>query len=61
VAGCSTGEEAYSLAMLFIAELEKAKKEVRIKVLRCEHDGVMGAAWMFTGVYVVHCEIYVTG
>ncbi|SFU64540.1 two-component system, chemotaxis family, CheB/CheR fusion protein [Pustulibacterium marinum] len=30
--GCSTGEETYSLAMLFIAEIEKQNKDIDLKI-----------------------------
>ncbi len=33
VAGCATGEEAYSLAIVFIEALERAKRPVNLKIL----------------------------
>ncbi len=33
VAGCGTGEEAYSIAMLFLEALERAQRPLRIKIL----------------------------
>ncbi len=33
VAGCSTGEEAYSVAMLFLEEIARAKRDLRLQIL----------------------------
>lgn len=38
VAGCSTGEEAYSLAMIFLEVAEKAGGKVRLQVLASDID-----------------------
>jgi two-component system CheB/CheR fusion protein len=38
VAGCSTGEEAYSLAMLFREELTKAKLNIKLQVFASDID-----------------------
>ena len=38
IAGCSTGEEAYSLAMLFHERIETAKRTVRLQILACDVD-----------------------
>ena len=38
IAGCSTGEEAYSLAMLFIVAIEKSKKDVKLQIFASDVD-----------------------
>ena len=38
VAGCSTGEEAYSLAMLFYERIEAAKRAVKLQVFASDTD-----------------------
>src|SRR5271169_4044665 len=38
VAGCSTGEETYSLAMLFLEEIAAAKRNVRLQVFASDVD-----------------------
>ena len=38
VAGCSTGEEAYSLAMLFIEEITAAKQNIKLQVFASDVD-----------------------
>ena len=39
VAGCSTGEETYSLAMLLLEEIAAAKRSVRLQVFASDVDG----------------------
>lgn len=39
VAGCASGEEAYSLGMLFIEARERAGKQVRIQIFATDLDG----------------------
>jgi two-component system CheB/CheR fusion protein len=38
VAGCSTGEETYSLAMLFIEEITAAKRSIKLQVFASDVD-----------------------
>ena len=38
VAGCSTGEETYSLAMLFREEITKAKREIKLQIFASDID-----------------------
>ena len=38
VAGCSTGEETYSLAMLFLKEIAAAKRNIRLQVFASDVD-----------------------
>src|SRR5580658_7556598 len=38
VAGCSTGEETYSLAMLFLEEISAAKRNIRLQVFASDVD-----------------------
>jgi two-component system CheB/CheR fusion protein len=38
VAGCSTGEETYSLAMLFIEEITAAKRNIKLQVFASDVD-----------------------
>jgi two-component system CheB/CheR fusion protein len=38
VAGCSTGEETYSLAMLFIEEITAAKRHIKLQVFASDVD-----------------------
>ena len=38
IAGCSTGEEAYSLAMLFHEQIETATPAVSLQILACDVD-----------------------
>ena len=38
VPGCSTGEEAYSLVMLFLEEIAKAKKSIKLQVFASDID-----------------------
>lgn len=38
VAGCATGEEAYSLALLFLEEIENQQKEVSLQVFATDID-----------------------
>ncbi|MGH6797067.1 MAG: CheR family methyltransferase, partial [Roseiarcus sp.] len=33
IAGCSTGEEAYSIAILFLEEIARAKRDLRLQIL----------------------------
>ncbi len=37
-AGCSTGEETYSIAMLFLEEIESAKRQVKLQVFASDVD-----------------------
>ena len=39
VAGCSTGEETYSLAMLFLEEIAAAKRAIKLQVFASDVDG----------------------
>ena len=39
VAGCSTGEETYSLAMLFLEEIAAAKRDIKLQVFASDVDG----------------------
>lgn len=38
VAGCATGEEAYSMAMLFLEEIERQRHHLRLKVFATDLD-----------------------
>jgi two-component system, chemotaxis family, CheB/CheR fusion protein len=38
IAGCSTGEETYSLAMLFLEEIAAAKRNVKLQVFASDVD-----------------------
>jgi two-component system CheB/CheR fusion protein len=38
VAGCSTGEETYSLAMLFLEEIASAKRDIKLQVFASDVD-----------------------
>ncbi|MEN9894406.1 MAG: hypothetical protein RIR97_258 [Pseudomonadota bacterium] len=38
IAGCSTGEEAYTLAMLFICAIEQSKKTVKLQIFASDVD-----------------------
>jgi len=38
VAGCSTGEEAYSLAMLFREEIAKSKRDIKLQIFASDID-----------------------
>ena len=38
VAGCSTGEETYSLAMLFLEEIAAAKRNIKLQVFASDVD-----------------------
>ena len=38
VAGCSTGEETYSLAMLFLEEIAAAKRSIKLQVFASDVD-----------------------
>ena len=38
VAGCSTGEEAYSIAMLFLDEIEAARRNIKLQIFATEVD-----------------------
>lgn len=38
VAGCSTGEEAYSLAMLFLEHIKLSRRDVRIQIFATDAD-----------------------
>src|SRR4029077_13767813 len=38
VAGCSTGEETYSLAMLVLEEIEAAKRNIKLQVFASDID-----------------------
>ncbi len=38
IAGCSTGEETYSLAMLFREEITSAKKEIKLQIFASDAD-----------------------
>ncbi|CAN7676820.1 chemotaxis protein CheB [Caballeronia sp. LjRoot31] len=38
VAGCSTGEEAYSIAMLFIEEIAVSKRNIKVQLLASDVD-----------------------
>jgi two-component system, chemotaxis family, CheB/CheR fusion protein len=59
VAGCGTGEEAYSIAMLFLEALEAAKRPVRLKILATDvHQQSLEFA--STGVYGEEQLSYVT-
>jgi|GEM_PF-618500 len=44
VPGCSTGKEAYSLAMLFYEQMEKAGKKVPLQIFATDSDGAALAA-----------------
>ena len=44
VAGCSTGEEAYSLAMLFLEAIERANRRVKIQIFASDTDREVVAA-----------------
>ena len=38
VAGCSTGEETYSIAMLFLEEIAAAKRNIKLQVFASDVD-----------------------
>src|SRR6185437_1469877 len=50
VAGCSTGEETYTLAMLFLEEIAAAKRNIRLQVFASDVDGD-AVAFAREGVY----------
>jgi len=50
VAGCSSGEEAYSLAILLFEELEKQNKRLEVQIFATDID-VDGVAQARSGVY----------
>ena len=50
VAGCATGEEAYSLAILVTEELNKAKKKTVVKIFATDLDDI-ALAYAKNGVY----------
>ncbi|MGO8917800.1 MAG: chemotaxis protein CheB [Stellaceae bacterium] len=50
VAGCSTGEETYTLAMLFLEEIAAAKRNIRLQVFASDVDGD-AVAFARDGVY----------
>ena len=39
VAGCSTGEETYTIAMLFLEEIAAAKRDIKLQVFASDVDG----------------------
>ena len=39
VAGCSTGEEAYSIAMLFLEEIEAVQRNLKLQIFASDIDG----------------------
>src|SRR5580692_5352945 len=50
VAGCSTGEETYSLAMLFLEEIAAAKRNIKLQVFASDVDGD-AVAFAREGIY----------
>ena len=50
VAGCSTGEETYTLAMLFLEEIAAAKRNIKLQVFASDVDGD-AVAFARDGVY----------
>lgn len=50
VAGCSTGEEAYSMAIIFIEAIERLKTDVYLQVFATDIDGE-AIEYARTGVY----------
>ena len=38
VAGCSTGEEAYSIAMIFLEEIEAARRNIKLQIFATDVD-----------------------
>lgn len=39
VAGCSTGEETYSIAMLFLEEIKRQERSIRLQIFASDVDG----------------------
>jgi len=50
VAGCSTGEETYSIAMLFLEEIAKSKRTIALQVFASDLDGD-AVAFARNGIY----------
>src|SRR5271166_4524844 len=62
VAGCSTGEEAYSVAMLFLEEIARAKRDLRLQILATdisERAIALGRAGLYAGLYPESIHRYV--
>jgi two-component system CheB/CheR fusion protein len=55
VAGCSTGEETYSLAMLFVEEIAATKRPISLQVFASDVDGE-AMAFAREGVYPTSIE-----
>jgi len=56
VAGCSTGEEAYSITMLLQEEIEKAKRNIRLQVFATDIDAD-AIAFAREGLYPTAIEV----
>jgi len=56
VAGCSTGEEAYSIAMLLQEEIEKAKRGIKLQVFATDIDAD-AIAFAREGLYPAAIEV----
>ena len=59
VAGCSTGEEAYSIAMLFIEEIAAAKRNIKLQIFASDIDEA-AVTFAREGLYPMSIEADVT-
>jgi two-component system CheB/CheR fusion protein len=55
IAGCSTGEETYSLAMLFLEEIEASRRSIKLRVFASDAD-LVTLAKAREGLYPVTIE-----
>jgi two-component system CheB/CheR fusion protein len=56
VAGCSTGEEAYSIAMLFLEEIAESKQNTKLQIFATDIDG-HAIAFAREGLYPPTIEV----
>ena len=59
VPGCSTGEEAYSIAMLFLEQIAAAKRNIKLQVFASDIDADC-VAFARNGIYPESIEADVT-